>query len=58
MEAVGNDIEQLNFPAKLYQILEEESRDVICWNDNGLSFRIVNADRFEKEILPKYFRRT
>lgn len=47
----------LNFPAKIYQILENESSDVIRWHPNGAAFRIVDHGRFEREIIPKYFRR-
>ena len=47
----------LNFPAKIYQILENESADIIRWHNNGLSFRIVDHGKFEREIIPKYFRR-
>lgn len=46
-----------SFPAKIYQILENESPEIIQWNENGLSFRIVDHNRFEREIVPKYFRR-
>ncbi len=47
----------LNFPAKIYQILENESADIIRWHSNGHSFRIFDHVRFEREIIPKYFRR-
>lgn len=47
----------LNFPAKIYQILENESNDIIRWHGNGVAFRIVDHGRFEREIIPKYFRR-
>lgn len=46
----------LNFPAKIYLILENESADVIKWHPNGMAFRIVDHGRFEREIIPKYFR--
>lgn len=46
----------LNFPAKIYQILENESADIIRWLPNGAAFRIVDHGRFEREIIPKYFR--
>ena len=46
-----------SFPAKIYQILENESPEIIQWNENGISFRIVDHGRFEREIVPKYFRR-
>ena len=45
-----------SFPAKIYQILENESNDIVRWNADGCSFRIVDHGRFEREILPKYFR--
>ncbi len=47
----------LNFPAKIYQILENESADIIRWQPNGVAFRVVDQGRFEREIIPKYFRR-
>jgi predicted restriction endonuclease len=46
-----------SFPAKIYQILENESPEIIQWNENGQSFRIMDHGRFEREIVPKYFRR-
>eukprot|EP01038_Epipyxis_sp_PR26KG_P007302 gene7302-9949_t len=46
----------LNFPAKIYQILENESSEVIRWHENGISFKICDHKRFESEIIPKYFR--
>jgi hypothetical protein len=46
----------LHFPARLYQIIEVESSDIIRWEIDGRSFRIVNHARFETEVLPKYFR--
>lgn len=48
--------QSLNFPARIYQILENESPDIIQWNANGLSFRIVDHIRFEAEVIPRYFR--
>jgi hypothetical protein len=47
----------LNFPARIYQILENEDSEIIQWNSNGMSFRIVDHVRFESEVIPKYFRR-
>jgi hypothetical protein len=48
---------QLNFPARIYQMLESESEEIIQWNTNGLSFRIIDHVRFENELLQKYFKR-
>ncbi len=47
----------LNFPAKIYQILEKENPEIIAWLSNGLAFRVVDHQRFESEIIPKYFNR-
>ncbi len=47
----------LKFPVKVYQILENESTDIIRWHSNGQTFRILDHVRFEREIIPKYFRR-
>jgi hypothetical protein len=46
-----------SFPAKIYQILESESHQIVQWSEDGVSFRIVDSGRFEREIVPKYFRR-
>lgn len=47
---------RLHFPAKIYQIVEMEDSDIIRWEHDGKSFRIYDYERFEKEIIPKYFR--
>lgn len=47
---------RLHFPARIYIILENESPDIICWHPNNRAFRIVDHGRFEREIIPKYFR--
>lgn len=46
----------LNFPCKIYQILENESPDIVRWHSSNIAFRIIDHERFEKEIIPKYFR--
>jgi hypothetical protein len=46
-----------SFPAKIHQILQNESQQIVQWNESGLSFRIVDNSRFAREIVPKYFRR-
>ncbi|KAJ1414312.1 hypothetical protein B484DRAFT_297743, partial [Ochromonadaceae sp. CCMP2298] len=45
----------LVFPENLYQILERESREIICWHQDGMSFHILDSSRFERKIMPKYF---
>lgn len=47
----------LHFPAKIFQMIENESSDIIRWHDDGRAFFIVDHTRFECEIIPKYFRR-
>jgi hypothetical protein len=48
---------KLHFPTKLYQLIEIESNEIVGWENNGKSFRIFDYNRFEKEVIPKYFRR-
>ncbi len=52
-----NSTNRLHFPAKIYLILENESPDIIKWHPNNKAFRITDHTRFEREIIPKYFRR-
>ena len=49
--------QKFSFPSSLYLILDTEDSDIIRWESDGLSFKIVDAKRFESEILPKYFKR-
>jgi len=46
------------FPQKLFSLMENEPASIVCWNKNGLSFRVVDTDKFSEEIIPKYFRHT
>ena len=48
---------KLIFPTKLYQIIEVENPEIIRWEEDGKSFRIADYDRFENDVLPKFFRR-
>ena len=45
------------FPVKLWDILEREDQTIIHWHLDGNSFKIEDLPRFEREIIPKYFRR-
>ena len=42
----------------LYEILQEENRDVIRWAEDGLSLQILDPDNVTEQILPKYFNHT
>jgi len=44
------------FPRKLYEILDNESEDVIAWTDSGCSFVIKDMETFVTSVLMKYFR--
>ncbi|KAE9547408.1 hypothetical protein FO519_009379, partial [Halicephalobus sp. NKZ332] len=45
------------FLVKLLNMLEDESLDdIICWDDSGSSFHILDSPAFCDEILPKYFK--
>lgn len=50
------NLNRLHFPAKIYLMLENESPDIIAWNFCNATFRIVDINRFQLEIIPKYFR--
>lgn len=54
---LSQNIQKMHFPEKIYQILENESPDIIRWHTNERAFRIFDHSRFESEIIPKYFRR-
>jgi hypothetical protein len=40
----------------LYQMLEMEDRNVICWSHKGSAFQIRQPDELAERILPKYFK--
>ena len=45
------------FPTKLYKILSKSVFvDVISWLPHGRSWRVLDQERFETEVLPLYFR--
>lgn len=47
---------KLNFPTKLHLILSSpEYNDLICWLPHGRAWRVQQQDRFETEVLPKFF---
>jgi hypothetical protein len=54
---MNSSTNRLHFPAKIYLILENESPEIIRWHANNKAFRINDHQRFEREIIPKYFRR-
>ncbi|CAJ1950287.1 unnamed protein product [Cylindrotheca closterium] len=53
----NSQLSQLNFPCKLHRILNNpEYSDIICWLPHGRSWRLQQQQRFEKEVLPIFFR--
>lgn len=48
-----------SFPSKLYKCLVDAEKngfaDVISWQQDGVSFKVHNQERFGNEILPMYF---
>ncbi|XP_036379499.1 uncharacterized protein LOC118774325 isoform X2 [Megalops cyprinoides] len=45
------------FVSKLWTLVDNPgTNDVICWSLDGTNFRILDEQRFTKEILPKYFK--
>lgn len=62
--SIGQIHEGSSFPHKLYGMLEVETAKVescscgsVQWEKHGLTFRILDASRFESETIPKYFKR-
>ena len=49
----------VSFPSKLYKCLVDAEKggfsDVISWQQDGMSFKVHNQERFGNEILPMYF---
>ena len=46
-----------SFLAKLFAILSnEEISNIICWSDEGDKFQILNSNKFQNEVIPKYFK--
>lgn len=53
----NSQLSRLNFPSKLHHILRaSEYNDIICWLPHGRSWRVLQQGRFEKEVLPIFFR--
>ena len=53
------------FPTKVYKILEMAdtrssgcSPDVVAWLPHGRAFRIIDEDKFLKDVVPMFFRQT
>jgi len=47
------------FPSKLMNILRKESfSNVVSWCSHGRAFKVRNVQKFEKDILPRYFKTT
>ena len=41
---------------KLYEMVENESDEIISWVSNGNAFKVLNPKKLEEEVLPKFFR--
>lgn len=41
------------FAVKFYDILSQESSDIIRWTESGQAFQVVDYNRFSEEILLK-----
>ncbi|KAG7484195.1 hypothetical protein MATL_G00046650 [Megalops atlanticus] len=45
------------FVSKLWTLVDNPgTNDVICWSLDGTNFRILDEQRFTKDVLPKYFK--
>lgn len=52
----------LQFPWKMHVLLEQTASkgksDIISWLPDGKSFKVFDKQRFEKEVMPHYFKTT
>src|SRR5210317_545170 len=56
MDAKNPSLPKLTFPTKLLLILSNpEYNDIICWLPHGRAWRVQQQERFEAEVLPKFF---
>ena len=49
-------MEVQKFIKQLRIILDNEDKNIINWGKNNCSFEIYDINKFETEILPKYFK--
>jgi len=45
-----------SFVKKLFDMVEHEDNDIICWVGHGQAFEVLDPKRLEAEVLPKFFR--
>ena len=47
------------FPSRLYQLLEDAEKDglesIISWMPDGKSFKVHDKEKFERDLMPRYF---
>lgn len=48
--------DQVPFPQKLYTLMTKESPSIIAWISTGNAFRILDSDKFQAEVIPRYFK--
>ena len=48
--------DQAPFPQKLFTLMTKESPSIIAWIPTGNAFRILDSDKFQSEVIPKYFK--
>ncbi|KAI1706869.1 HSF-type DNA-binding domain-containing protein [Ditylenchus destructor] len=45
------------FLTKLWSILQDESiADIVCWDPSGVSFHVLNLQKFSEEVLCRFFK--
>jgi HSF-type DNA-binding len=43
------------FLSKTYHMVDSCDSGVACWSNGGKAFTILDQERFQDEVLPKYF---
>jgi hypothetical protein len=46
------------FPQKLFALLAKEPPSIVTWIPTGNAFRILDGEKFQQEVIPKYFKHT
>ncbi|ETW01873.1 hypothetical protein H310_06435 [Aphanomyces invadans] len=41
---------------KLYEMLEQCPESIVTWTQDGTAFAVLNADAFERTIIPRFFK--
>jgi hypothetical protein len=44
------------FLRKTYYMIDQCDDEIACWSEDGTTFVVKDPDRFERTIIPQYFK--